>query len=123
MSLIPHLLLLPLVSTFLVTEAQLRRKNVDLSDITSGEANLGEGKRRQELDKNKEFGEEESGRLMWEGWEGRMKAKKELMWEKWEGRMKAKKEMLETQKVERCLLQGDKIMITGSKIRQYRFRC
>ena len=104
MSLIPHLLLLPLVSTFLVTEAQLRRKNVDLSDVTSGEANLGEGKRRQELDKNKEFGEEESGRLMWEGWEGRVKAKKER---------------LQTQKIERCLLQGGKILISSSKMPQY----
>ena len=115
MSLIPHLLL-PLVSTFLVTEAQLRRKSVNLSDVTSGEADLGEGKRRQELDKNKEFGEEESGRLMWEG---RMKAKKELMWEGWEGRVKAKKERLQTQKIERCLLQGGKILITSSKMPQY----
>ena len=115
---IPHLLLLLLLfSAFLVTEAQLRSSKANLSDVT-GETNLKESRRRDELDKKKNY---DTG--MWEGSDGRMKAKKELMWEKWEGRMKAKKEMLETQKVERCLLQGDKIIITGSKIRQYRFRC
>ena len=112
---ISHLLLL--FSAFLVTEAQLRSSKANLSDVT-GEANLKESRRTHELDKKKNY---DWG--MWEGSDGRMKAKKELMWEKWEGRMKAKKEMLETQKVERCLLQGDKIMITGSKIRQCRFRC
>ena len=111
-----HLLLLLLFYTLLLTEAQLRSKKANLSDAT-GEANLRESRRREELEK--EFGEEESGRLMWEGSEGSMKAKKELMWEKWEGRVKAKKERLQTQKIERCLLQGGKILITSSKMPQY----
>ena len=110
-----HLLLL-LFYTLLLTEAQLKSKKANLSDAT-GEANLRESRRREELEK--EFGEEESGRLMWEGSEESVKAKKELMWEKWEGRVKAKKERLETRKIERCLLQGGKIHITGSKMRQY----
>ena len=110
-----HLLLL-LFYTLLLTEAQLRSKKANLSDAT-GEANLRESRRREELEK--EFGEEESGRLMWEGSEERMRAKKELMWEGWEGRVKAKKERLQTQKIERCLLQGGKILITSSKMPQH----
>ena len=92
MPLVPYILLL--FSALLVVGAQLRTEKACLSDL----------KRSQELDKNiweENLGEEVSGRLIWERWEGRMKAKKERM---------------ETQKIERCLLQGVKILITRSKI-------
>ena len=99
MPLVPYPLLL--FSTLLVVGAQLRTEKVHLSDLReSNQGNLRESKRSQELDKNlweEELEEEVSGRLM--------------MRERWQGRMKAKKERLETQKIERCLLQGAKIII------------
>ena len=104
MLLVPYILLL--FSTLLVSGTQLRNEKVHLSDLTRevNQGNLRESKRSQELDKNiweEELGENVSWRLMWE---------------RWEGRMKAKKERLETQKIERCLLQGVKILISGSKM-------
>ena len=72
----------------------MRTEKARLSDLTreNNQGNSRVSKRSQELDKNI-WEEEESGRLMWEG------------------RMKAKKERMETQKIERCLLQGVKILI------------
>ena len=100
MLLVPYILLL--FSTLLVSGTQLRNEKVHLSDLTRevNQGNLRESKRSQELDKN-----------IWEA-----EVSRRLMWERWEGRMKAKKERLETQKIERCLLQGVKILISGSKI-------
>ena len=114
MSLVPYLL--PLFLTLLVvTGAQLDPKKVILSDSRgeTNQGNLRESKRSQELDKG----------ILWEEgvsmWERRMKEKERLErrmkanMEMWEGRMKSKKERLERRKIERCLLQGEKI---GSKI-------
>ena len=100
MLLVPYILLL--FSTLLVSGTQLRNEKVHLSDLTRevNQGNLRESKRSQELDKN-----------IWE-----VEVSRRLMWERWEGRMKAKKERLETQKIERCLLQGVKILISGSKM-------
>ena len=100
MLLVPYILLL--FSTLLVSGTQLRNEKVHLSDLTRevNQGNLRESKRSQELDKN-----------IWEG-----EVSRRLMWERWEGRMKAKEERLETQKIERCLLQGVKILISGSKM-------
>ena len=100
MPLLPYPLLL--FSTLLVVGAQLRTEKAHLSDLTreNNQGNLRESKRSQELDKNI-WEEEESGRLMWE---------------MWEGRMKGKKERVEKMKIERCLLQGVKILITRSKM-------
>ena len=94
MSLVPYLL--PLFLTLLVvTGAQLGTKKVILSDSRgeTSQGNLRESKRSQELDKG----------ILWE--EG------VSMWER---RMKSKKERLERRKIERCLLQGEKIIVIGS---------
>ena len=100
MLLVPYILLL--FSTLLVSGTQLRNEKVHLSDLTRevNQGNLRESKRSEELDQN-----------IWEA-----EVSRRLMWERWEGRMKAKKERLETQKIERCLLQGVKILISGSKM-------